>query len=221
LNKLYKLNRPFISTYSVFLLLSTLGLFWMEKGDLVLFFSEHRTPVGDTLLKGLTVLGDGAFFGIAALIFLFFKYRYAITTAALGLSVMLVSFVAKSVFALDRPLPYFQKTGMADQLTFVAGVDVHTGATSFPSGHTMTAFALYGLLAFLLTEKKWIGFFLSLLAIGAAISRVYLVQHFLQDIYLGSLMGFSLAVLWYSIQKAWSKEWLDHNLWLFLKRKRV
>jgi hypothetical protein len=33
----------------------------MEKGDLVLFFSEHRTPVGDTLLKGLTVLGDGAF----------------------------------------------------------------------------------------------------------------------------------------------------------------
>jgi membrane-associated phospholipid phosphatase len=110
---------------------------------------------------------------------------------------------------------------MADQLTFVAGVDVHTGATSFPSGHTMTAFALYGLLAFLLTEKKWIGFFLSLLAIGAAISRVYLVQHFLQDIYLGSLMGFSLAVLWYSIQKGWSKEWLDHNLWLSLKRKRV
>jgi membrane-associated phospholipid phosphatase len=193
----------------------------MEKGALVLFFSDHRTAVGDAFFKWLTFFGDGIFFGIASLFLLLYKYRFAIATAALGLSVMLVSFVTKSVFALDRPLPYFQKTGMADQLTFVAGVEVHTGATSFPSGHTMTAFALYALVAFMFPQKKWIGFFLMLLAAGAAISRVYLVQHFLQDIYLGSLIGLGLAVLWYSIQAAWKKEWLDANLCFSLKRKRA
>lgn len=193
----------------------------MEKGALVLFFSEHRTPVADALFKWLTFFGDGVFFGIVGLMLLFVKYRFAIATAALGLSVMLVSFVSKSLFALDRPLPYFQKTGMADQLTFVAGVDVHTGATSFPSGHTMTAFALYGLLAFMLTRRKWMGLLLSLLAVGAGLSRVYLVQHFLQDIYLGSLIGLGLAVLWYAILAGWRKKGLDHNLYLSLKRKRA
>lgn len=193
----------------------------MKKGDLVLFFSQNRSLIGDELFKSVTFLGDGIFFGFFALVFLFFKYRYAVVTALLGLTVMLVSFTAKSIFALDRPLPYFQKTGMADQLTFVAGVDVHTGATSFPSGHTMTAFALYALLAFFLREKKWIGLFLLTIAVGVGVSRVYLVQHFLQDVYLGSLIGLGLAILWYWIQKGWKKEWLDRNLCLSLKRKRV
>lgn len=221
MNKLPKLNRPFIAAYSIFLLISTIGLLFLEKGDLVLFFSQNRSALGDMGFKWITFLGDGVFFGITALCFLFYRYRLAISTAALGLTVMLVSFVAKSIFALDRPLPYFQKTGMADQLTFVAGVEVHTGATSFPSGHTMTAFALYGFLAFLLVGKKWIGFLLLITAMGVGISRVYLVQHFLQDVYLGSLIGVGLAVIWYWVQAGWKKEWLELNLKSSLKRNRV
>jgi len=212
LSKLFSPNRVFITAYLIFLPAATVLLFFMEKGDLVLFFSDHRTPFLDVFFRWFTDLGDGLWFGVIAVVLLFFRYRYAISVAALGLSVMVVSYVSKSIFSLDRPLPYFQKIGLEDQLTFVAGVDVHTGATSFPSGHTMTAFALYGFLAFIFPQKKVLGFFLFLIAIGAGLSRVYLVQHFFQDIYLGSLIGLALALLWWYLQKGWKKTWLDRKL---------
>jgi len=212
LSKLFSPNRVFITAYLIFLPAATVLLFFMEKGDLVLFFSDHRTPFLDVFFRWFTDLGDGLWFGVIAVVLLFFRYRYAISVAALGLSVMVVSYVSKSIFSLDRPLPYFQKIGLEDQLTFVAGVDVHTGATSFPSGHTMTAFALYGFLAFIFPQKKVLGFFLFLIAVGAGLSRVYLVQHFFQDIYLGSLIGLALALLWWYLQKGWKKTWLDRKL---------
>lgn len=212
MSKLFSPNRVFITAYLIFLPAATVLLFFMEKGDLVLFFSDHRTPFLDVFFRWFTDLGDGLWFGVIAVVLLFFRYRYAISVAALGLSVMVVSYVSKSIFSLDRPLPYFQKIGLEDQLTFVAGVDVHTGATSFPSGHTMTAFALYGFLAFIFPQKKVLGFFLFLIAVGAGLSRVYLVQHFFQDIYLGSLIGLALALLWWYLQKGWKKTWLDRKL---------
>lgn len=217
MNNLPKLNRPFISAYLLFLLTSTIGLFLMKKGDLVLFFSRNRSDIGDLVFKNWTLLGDGVIFGLISLVFLFFRYRVSVVSALLGVSVMIVSFITKSIFALDRPLPYFQKVGMADQLTFVAGVEVHTGATSFPSGHTMTAFALFAFLSFLLIQRKWIGILMLVAAAGVGLSRVYLVQHFLQDIYLGSLIGVGLAILWHWIQSGWEKEWLDQNLLLSLR----
>lgn len=212
MSKLFSPNRVFITAYLIFLPAATVLLFFMEKGDLVLFFSDHRTAFLDVFFRWFTDFGDGLWFGVFAVVLLFFRYRYAISVAALGLSVMVVSYVSKSIFSLDRPLPYFQKIGLEDQLTFVAGVDVHTGATSFPSGHTMTAFALYGFLAFIFPQKKVLGFFLFLIAVGAGLSRVYLVQHFFQDIYLGSLIGLAVALLWWYLQKGWKKTWLDRKL---------
>ncbi len=219
MKQLYKLNQTFFLAYTLVLFLATGLLFAWEKGDLVLFFSENRTAPVDLLFRLLTDLGDGVLFVVFGFLLLFVKYRYAIGMVALGLLVMLVSFISKSIFALDRPLPYFRKMGLEEQLTFVAGVKVHTGATSFPSGHTIAAFAMYTFLALIAPEKRFTGLLLLLLAVGVGLSRVYLVQHFFQDIYLGSLMGVGLAWVMAVLQQGWKQPWMDRRLPFFFKQK--
>jgi membrane-associated phospholipid phosphatase len=108
---------------------------------------------------------------------------------------MAVSYFTKAYFAHDRPLSFFKKLDMADKLTFVDGVQLHTGATSFPSGHAMAAFALYGLVSFLLPGKKWQAVLLFSVAFLVALSRVYLVQHFWQDVFTGAIIGLAIAML--------------------------
>ncbi len=215
LKQLYKLNRTFFLSYLFILVPATGLLFFMEKGDLVLYFSQNRSEFADGFFRVLTVFGDGILFVVFGLLLFLVKNRYALGMGLLGLSVMLVSFLSKSIFASDRPLPYFQKIGIEDQLTFVAGVEVHTGATSFPSGHTIAAFAMYAFLAFLSPEKKSTPVLLLLLAVGVGVSRVYLVQHFLPDIYLGSIIGLGLAWIMAVVQKGWNGPWMDRRLSFF------
>ena len=63
-----------------------------------------------------------------------------------------------------------------------------------PSGHSAIAFALMTALALVSTLKletppRWQQGSLFVLALGAAFSRVYLSEHFLEDVYWGSLLG--------------------------------
>lgn len=70
---------------------------------------------------------------------------------------------------------------------------------SFPSGHTMTAVAAYGLLLYYLYRsklKKYIRnicmILVTIMLILIPISRVYLGVHFFSDITLGT----SISILW-------------------------
>ncbi|MEO0341550.1 MAG: phosphatase PAP2 family protein, partial [Bacteroidota bacterium] len=137
----------------------------------------------------------------------------AITLPILAAIVTLVSSVAKKIFHQPRPLAYFRDLGEAEQLTFVEGVKVNQGFTSFPSGHTMAGFALFCFLALNLPFKKTAGFGLFCLAMIVGISRIYLVQHFLRDIYLGAILGVALAIGAYYFQGVLGKKaWLDGHL---------
>ena len=57
--------------------------------------------------------------------------------------------------------------------------------------------------------------FLFTIALIVGISRVYLVQHFLKDVYLGAIMGVLIAMGWYYIQARfldregtwWNRRW--------------
>ena len=87
---------------------------------------------------------------------------------------------------------YFEDNGV---LNMVEGVDIHS-YHSFPSGHTATAFLAAALLIVTIKNKT-----LSVLAILVAcmvgISRVYLLQHFLIDIYFGSIVGIASVLIFY------------------------
>jgi membrane-associated phospholipid phosphatase len=78
-------------------------------------------------------------------------------------------------------------------LHFVDGVEMATHF-SFPSGHTTFAFAFFGFLA--LNSTKTIFKLLYLfLAVLVALSRIYLLQHFLIDTIVGSMIGFLCALI--------------------------
>ncbi len=95
------------------------------------------------------------------------------------------------------------------------------GMNSFPSGHTITAFAIFIILA-LIVKKNYLKVFFTTIAILAGFSRVYLSQHFLEDIFSGALIGIGIAVLSCTLVDQLSifkTSWIDKNLLqLFVKK---
>ncbi|RZK40560.1 MAG: phosphatase PAP2 family protein, partial [Hymenobacter sp.] len=90
-------------------------------------------------------------------------------------------------------------------LHIVEGVVMGT-LKSFPSGHSTSAFSVFLLLTLLVKNKRW-GYVFLLLAAAAAYSRVYLAQHFVEDVYAGSLLGTVLTLALVS----WLNPYLDRH----------
>ena len=65
---------------------------------------------------------------------------------------------------------------------------------SFPSGHTTGAAFAASFIAIVSNSRAW-AIFLAFFAIIVGISRVYLAQHFVIDIYFGYLFGFISSLL--------------------------
>jgi membrane-associated phospholipid phosphatase len=87
------------------------------------------------------------------------------------------------------------------QYHIIKGLDIHS-YNSFPSGHTTSAFALFGMLA-LLDERKGRGWFFLVIAAMTGYSRVYLFQHFVEDAYVGSIIGTVSTVVVYLLMYRW------------------
>ena len=76
---------------------------------------------------------------------------------------------------------------------------------SFPSGHTVTAFSTTVLITYWCKNKLW-GFPLLLVAILVGYSRMYLSEHFFEDVTAGSVIGVITTVALIS--------WLDNKKFL-------
>ncbi len=208
-------NTYFFFSFTFFLLAGGAGLLTSQTGDLVFFFSDHRSVAGDLFFRYVTTLGEGLFFVLGVIALCFIRYRYAVILPFLGLAVSIVTQSAKAFFAHPRPYAYLTEVQMLDRLVPVAGVPLHGGWNSFPSGHTMAGFALFAFLALCLPRKKGAGLLFFLLALLVGISRVYLGQHFFKDIYLGSILGVLLALIFYVLAErlpARRWPWLDKRL---------
>lgn len=189
-------------------------------GDWILFFSEHRNFWMDSFFRYWTKMGEEPAYIIAIIGLCFVKFRYALFIPLIGLTVTIIANVLKAFFAQPRPRLYYEMNGLLENLNLIDGVLLHSGATSFPSGHTMSGFALYSFIAFCLPHKKAVAvlFFLSAFLVG--LSRVVLVQHFLRDIYVGGILGVLLAIFIFYLQtylsdnphKWWNKSFLGRKI---------
>lgn len=212
-------NRYFLIPQLVFLLIGAVLLIVFPKTDLHVRINQLHTSWLDVFFRSITYLGSGYMY-IPVLFILFYKeikwmVFYGIS---LGISNLLLLLFKRVIFAdFNRPTnysPLFENY----QLHLVEGVDMHR-FHSFPSGHTTTAFTVFFFLA-ILCKNNVIKFLLFTLAILTAYSRVYLSQHFFEDIVAGSVLGTGTVLLAYYILTYWQKEWMNRSFkQYFLSRK--
>ena len=213
--KIIRDNSVFFCCFFLFFIFGIVLFFSIEKGDAILFFGENRNPVLDTFFIYWTKLGEEYLYVLAFIIFLFVKMRYSLLVLVTAFFVLIVSGTLKLLFAHDRPKIWFMKMKRIEEVNFVEGINVLVGPTSFPSGHAMSAFALYSVVAFFLIKKKMVAVLLFVTALLIAVSRVYLVHHFFEDVLVGSTIGIFIAMLVYYLQglKTFpARHWLDEPL---------
>lgn len=180
----------FYIPYLLFVLILSVLLLSNSKAGLHLWLTSFYSPVTDVFFRYYTYVGDWIPFLIVAGL-LFYRYRVALFVLSAQVLSGIVSQVLKHVFDESRPLLYFQLHFPHVQLHQVAGEHLHT-VHSFPSGHTITAFALFLSLSFY-TKKPTVHFLYFLLAVLVGYSRIYLSQHFAVDVLAGSLIGVSVT----------------------------
>jgi membrane-associated phospholipid phosphatase len=154
----------------------------------------------NTFFRYWTRLAEVPAFVVAALLALFWHYRLGLLIVVAGLLTLGAQFGLKEYFQTARPLTFFEKAAtLRERVVFVPGEPLHSGGTSFPSGHTMGGFALYGLLALAAGPKRpFISFLCAWTAILVGVSRIFLVQHFMSDVLGGALCGLAISwVVWW------------------------
>ena len=194
-------NKPFVDKgmqWLVLVYVLAFGILMLltNHGDFVLWLNDKHTSFGDFFFKYWTHLGDGVLLAIVALYFLFTNlYRFYYMLIAIALQTVFVHIFKQWLFDGEpRPKTFF--ADQLDSLNFVEGVTTR-GFDSFPSGHTASAFTLAFVLISL-CKNRALNVCLFVAAVLVGISRVYILQHFLRDIYIGSVFGILAALIaWY------------------------
>jgi membrane-associated phospholipid phosphatase len=209
MKKILRENKVLLLSYLLLILVLGAILMIYSKEEIHLFSNNFHSSVGDVFFKYLTYLGDGLAIVILFVLMLFVSFRKALIVGLSGfLSGFLAQFFKRIVFP-DVVRPKLHFSGIAE-LYFVPGVDMHT-TLSLPSGHTATAFALFFVLATFYSRRS----IKILCLVGAMLvgySRIYLSQHFLIDVYLGSLLGTISGILIVYLINRSHRKWLDLSL---------
>ncbi len=206
---LIKKNRYFFIPYLIFFVIASIALLMYSKRDIHLFINSFNSEACDYFFKYATHIGDGIVIGVCIFVLLFIKYRYGIALlfSTLSITIVVQSFKRYILPDMPRPSIFFDKK---EVLHFVEGVDLNI-AHSFPSGHTATAFTMFIFIAFI-SKNNFVKFGCFLLALTIGYSRVYLSQHFLNDIYFGSMFAVIITSLFYLWVKNWKNPKLDSSL---------
>lgn len=173
--------------------------YYVPYGTEVLYFNPLREEPFNSIFRFCTLLGEPFAYIVAGIAMLFWRYRFALLILVAGLLTLASSYYLKDHIGTPRPLTWFNQGGIRDLLIVVPDVELASGNTSFPSGHTMAAFTLYSLLAGIVMEKQpRLGLLFAVLALLVGISRIFLAQHFLADVLGGATVGLLLG--WIALQ---------------------
>ncbi len=209
----------FIIPSLLLVLLGAIGLLFIETGDLVLYFNTNRSEIGKNIFAIITQLGEEPIYILLLLTSLFVAFRFAIMIPIIAIIATVVSFGLKSLFKHPRPKIFFQELIENGQVQMIEGIHTLGGYTSFPSGHTLSAFCIFGFAAYFCSTQLRFGKTLQILCFFLAalvgFSRIYLFQHFLKDVTLGALLGLILAIGLAAICENFndgSGNWYERNL---------
>jgi membrane-associated phospholipid phosphatase len=185
-----KSKKSYFLSVSIFLIIANIFLLINGKKDSFLILNTYHNYFLDIFFQIITLLGDGIFFLIiCALLFLINKKKESFLSLLTFMLSGLFIQILKNYFHRPRPVNFFESYSYTK---FIEGFTnaVHN---SFPSGHTTSIFAIITLWVFLI-EKKRYHLFLLLTALLVGYSRIYLGQHFLEDVILGAIIGVSTSL---------------------------
>lgn len=199
-SKIFKSSaRDFYKKTCFFLLpaLSFIAIFgiWLatvEKGREVIFINGWSKEEFDPIVLTITQLGLGSLAAMVGLLWLFKNVFHSFVLLNSLAWVGIFTFLTKRIlfFQHPRPLHYFLYDEFPRFLHDVPLIYYN----SFPSGHTMTIFALAAILSYISNSPimglLWFG-----VALIVGLSRIYLLQHFGADVAVGALMGVAAAFL--------------------------
>lgn len=191
---LLKKNTSFFIPYFVFLLTGGVALTLWSKTEIHLYINSYHCSAADTIFSNWTNLGLGIMIIPAAAILAFIRLRYMIISVIGFLLTVAINDSIKAFFHAPRPVTVFSQ--MHQTLYLVPNVEMYNW-NSFPSGHTATGFCMFCLFA-LYVKNDFAKITCFIIALLIAYSRMYLSEHFLQDVYTASLIGVGCALVVYT-----------------------
>jgi len=205
---LYRI-RPFFLLYLIVLSACLVIKLLCTREQIFFAVNGWNSPWADYIEPYMTDLGDGLTAVTLSLAFLLFSYRKFLLLAS---SYLLTGFVAQVIkYIADAPRPSLYFKDEWGPVHTVKGVEILT-YNSFPSGHTTSAFSAAVVLAYLVTKKGW-GIPALLMAILIGYSRMYLTEHFFEDVIGGSAIGVIVTVLWLT--------WLENKQFIHSEKWRT
>ncbi len=166
--------------------------------------NAYHGVVADRAFPYLTELANGWVVAAVCALMLFHRWRsFLMVGLSLGLSALITQLLKRGLFNdFDRPSMYVENM---PGLRMVPHMELHHHF-SFPSGHTTAAFSVCLALAVVAARRRWAAL-LAVLASFLAYTRVYLSQHFTEDILAGAFVAcvVSTATYWLLYEGPWAQ----------------
>ena len=218
-----KQNRVFLLLSLGLMIVLSVALSIVPKGELHLLLCDRHTAVRDVFYKYYTQVGEWVPYVVCFLL-LFYRLGWAAFTTTCVLLSGAVTQVLKRIVDAPRPLTWFAVNYPDVQLPLVDGVEM-SRYFSFPSGHTTTFFAFFFALSIIVCQhdsspvrRSVCGAVFFLLSALGGYSRIYLSQHFAADVLGGMAIGLLITGLLYLLFAHWeSKKWWKMH---FFTKKR-
>ncbi|MBL7981209.1 MAG: phosphatase PAP2 family protein [Flavobacteriales bacterium] len=185
----------FLMVALVFAVPALIATLLTDQLELHSAINRHHADLADLFFRFITHWADGLVPTVLALLFLFFGTLRSFMMIGLscGLSAIVAQLLKRQVFDhVDRPFMFREQLS---DMHWVQGIEMHHHF-SFPSGHSTAAFSMCLALAVIWARPR-LAVVLSIAASLMAFSRVYLSQHFTEDILAGAALGTVTALLVY------------------------
>jgi membrane-associated phospholipid phosphatase len=211
---IFNQGKYFLLPYLILFIACFLAIVFFTKSDIHIWFNQHHIGITDFFFKYYTNVGDGWFVVIVSVLLLFYRYGLSLLVfATYAISGLMAQFFKRIIFSDSmRPVVFFHDKY---NLHLVNGVSMNT-TNSYPSGHTVSAFAMFLCFA-LATKNKYLQLLFFIMACLVGYSRIYLSQHFLADATAGSFLGVLVVIIYYYFHVNIKGNWFESSL---LKRRK-
>lgn len=188
-------------------------IIFLKKGTIELSFNLFVDPEFFSFFYFFTLIGDGWFLVPCVLfIFVYSKYKnlnYKIEVLnfiIISLIMLMLTSIFKQLFFPEvmRPIKYF--SSVLNENWNVNNFDfTFHRFKSFPSGHTTSA-SICGFFIMRYFKNIYLRLIIYIVILFVGLSRVFLFQHFIIDVYVGVILGIICVFLGDEIIKKYTKK---------------